>query len=222
MQVHRWRLLGSLAVALLLATCVSGQAIPLEPAHDTGQSITGAFDGWFPNEDGTFTLLMGYYNRNRDEAIDIPAGPNNDIEPGGPDQGQPTHFLPDGRQWGVFSIKVPKDFGDKKFTWSITANGRTSVIPLSLNVLWRLEPFVDATGKVPPYIGFSNEGPFINGPVGQNESMTAKVGAPLSLTIWAADDAKDPRKGNLGKNPPVTVHWTVFRGPGTVKFDEEN
>ena len=54
--------------------------------------MTGAFEGWFPNQDGTFSLLVGYYNRNLREAVDIPIGPNNTIEPGGPDQGQPTHF----------------------------------------------------------------------------------------------------------------------------------
>ena len=46
------------------------------------------------------------------EALDIPVGPNNRIEPGDPDQGQPT-FFEIGRQWGVFVIKVPKDFGDQ-------------------------------------------------------------------------------------------------------------
>src|SRR5216117_2703897 len=59
------------------------------------------------------------------KTLDIPAGPNNRIEPGGPDQGQPTHFLPR-RQWGVFTITVPKDFGDKKLTWTLVANGQTT------------------------------------------------------------------------------------------------
>ena len=69
-----------------------------------------AFEGWYPNADGSFSLLIGYYNRNSKEALDIPIGPNNRIEPGEPDQGQPTYFEI-GRQWGVFVIKVPKDFG---------------------------------------------------------------------------------------------------------------
>ena len=81
--------------------------------------------------DGTFTLLIGYFNRNRAETLEIPVGPNNRIEPGGPDYGQPTYFLPR-RQWGVFTIVVPKDFGTKKLTWTIVANGETTEIPLSL------------------------------------------------------------------------------------------
>src|ERR1051326_2343670 len=76
---------------------------------ESGQSVTGAYEGWYPNADGTYSMLIGYFNRNSKETFDVPVGPNNRIEPGGPDQGQPTHFLPR-RQWGVFTITVPKDF----------------------------------------------------------------------------------------------------------------
>ena len=75
-------------------------ALPMEPPHDSGQSITGAYEGWFRNGDGSFTMLVGYYNRSQKSAVEIPIGADNRIEPGGPDQGQPTHFLP-GRQWGI-------------------------------------------------------------------------------------------------------------------------
>ena len=96
----RWIAVGLAALGLVWA-----QQMPLEPPHDSGQSITGAFEGWFPNPDGSLNILVGYYNRNTKQEIDIPPGPNNRIEPGGPDQGQPTHFLP-GRQWGMFTIRV--------------------------------------------------------------------------------------------------------------------
>ena len=95
----RWTIL-----ALGVLGFVWAQQLPLEPSHDSGQIITGAFEGWFPNPDGTLSILVGYYNRNLKQELEIPAGPNNRIEPGGPDQGQPTHFLP-GRQWGIFTIK---------------------------------------------------------------------------------------------------------------------
>src|SRR5262245_63671206 len=104
--------------------------LPLEPAKERGNSITGAFEGWYKNDDGTFTLLVGSYNRNTRQTLEIPLGPNNRIEPGGPDLGQPTVFEPR-RSWGVFTIVVPKDFGTKKYTWSITANGETTSIPIS-------------------------------------------------------------------------------------------
>src|SRR5258708_14917180 len=110
------------AVSWLMA---SAQQLPSEPPPDSGQSITGAFEGWFPNSDGTFNLLVGYYNRNLKQAMEIRFGPDNRIEPGGPDRGQPSHFLPR-RPWGVFTIKVPQDFGEKKLTWTLVVNGNTT------------------------------------------------------------------------------------------------
>src|SRR5262245_5495977 len=83
------------------------------PIRERGSSVTGAYDGWYRIKDGSTYLLVGYFNRNTKQELDIPIGSNNRIEPGGPDQGQPTHFLPS-RQWGVFSIKVPNDFTNRK------------------------------------------------------------------------------------------------------------
>src|SRR6266436_9802382 len=152
---------------LLASLVLFPSQLPLAPVHDSGQSVTGAFEGWYQNPDGTYSLLVGYFNRNQKETLDIPVGPNNRIEPGGPDHGQPTHFLP-GRQWGVFTITVPGDFGDKKLTWTLSVNGKTTVIPLSLNPLWEVEPFKEASGNTPPFIGFSEAGPFVQGPAGQS------------------------------------------------------
>ncbi|HXF40370.1 MAG TPA: hypothetical protein VN687_11705, partial [Blastocatellia bacterium] len=142
----RWAVL-RLPVAILLASwaVVSGEQLPMEPSHESGQSITGAFEGWFANPDGSFSLLLGYYNRNTKRELDIATGPSNRIEPGGPDQGQPTHFLI-GRQWGVFTVTVPKDFGNKKLTWTLVANGQTTVIPMSLNPLYEVSPFIEGSG----------------------------------------------------------------------------
>ena len=81
-----------LIVAAAFCGLLNAQTLPLEPVHESGASITGAFEGWFKNADGTFSLLLGYFNRNTKEELDIPVGPDNRIEPGGPDQGQPTHF----------------------------------------------------------------------------------------------------------------------------------
>src|SRR5213594_4855819 len=86
--------------------------LPGEPPRQFGASITASFEGWFDNANGSHSFLVGYLNRNRGHAVDVPIGPNNRIEPGGPDLGQPTHFLP-GRQWGMFSVPVPKDFKDQ-------------------------------------------------------------------------------------------------------------
>ena len=209
-----------LAIGLTLAGLVWSQNLPFEPTHNTGQSVTGAFEGWFPNPDGSFSLLLGYYNRNQKQDLDIPIGPNNRIEPGGPDQGQPTHFLP-GRQWGLFTIKVPKDFGEKKLTWTLAVNGKTTVIPVSLNSLWEVQPLLEATGNTPPFVGFAEAGPFVQGPAGASAKLTATMPDRAALTVWLADDAKAPIVGVRPRTPAVTVRWSKFRGPGDVTFTND-
>ena len=200
---------------------VRAQSLPLEPVHESGASVTGAFEGWFKNPDGTFSLLLGYFNRNTKQEVDIPIGPDNRIEPGGPDQGQPTHFLL-GRQWGMFAVKVPADFNQNKLTWTIVANGQPLVIPASLNRDYEISPFMEsAVGNTPPVLRFEEKGPSAQGPSGLTVTRAGKVGTPLNLTVWVQDDAKlttssgaPPR--NLGA--PVTLRWTKYRGPGAVTF----
>jgi hypothetical protein len=209
-----------LCILALLCGWAQGQPrqLPGEPAHDSGQSVTGAFEGWFQNPDGGFSILVGYFNRNLKEELDIPIGPNNRIDPGGPDQGQPTHFLPR-RQWGVFTITVPKDFGDKKLTWTLVSHQQTMVIPLNIDPLWEISPFSEVgMGNTPPIISFDESGPSVQGPRPITTSLTATVASPLTLTVWVADDAKTLPGSRGGFGPPVTVSWGKFRGPGAVTF----
>jgi hypothetical protein len=213
------RLIRTGAVAWI-AAALAAQTLPFEPAHNNGQSVTGAFEGWFPNPDGSFSILLGYFNRNQKQELDIPIGPNNRIEPGGPDRGQPTHFLP-GRQWGIFTIKVPKDFGEQKLAWTLTVNGKTTTIPVSLNTLWEVEPYREASGNTPPFIGFGESGPFVQGPVGPTKSLVASMAEKTALKVWLADDAVSPTLGMKPRTSPVTVHWSKFRGPGDVTFTND-
>jgi hypothetical protein len=196
--------------------------LPLAPPRDAGQSVTPAYEGWYKNDDGSFTLLVGYFNRNLKETFDIPIGPNNRIEPGGPDLGQPTHFLPR-RQWGILAIKVPADFGTKKYTWTIVANGQTMSIPLALTKGYQIEPMKDAAmGNTPPVFKFSPTGPAYQGPPGEAvTTLDAMVGQPLELNVWASDDAfQDPRRAQPMTGPPVTVTWALHRGEGEVTFSQ--
>src|SRR4030095_155081 len=156
--------LGAFVCSMLVIGAQLPPGVALEPIRESGQSVTGAFEGWYQNSDGTYSLLVGYFNRNSTQTLEIPAGPNNRIEPGGPDRGQPTQFLPR-RQWGIFRIVVPKDFGDKKLTWTIVANGQTTSIPMNLNPLWVIDPFKDAgNGNTPPVLKFEPEGASFTGP----------------------------------------------------------
>src|SRR5262249_231075 len=144
--VSWFRVFRGAAVATVIAASVMLSAqqqlpmLPLGPNKDAGDAVTGAFEGWFYKADGSISFLVGYFNRNLKQVLDIPIGPNNHIDPGGPDYGQPTHFLTR-RQWGVFTIPVPKDFGDKKLTWTIVANGQTTTIPLSVHQNYQVEPY---------------------------------------------------------------------------------
>ena len=198
----------------------SSSQLPLDAAHETGQGVTAAYEGWFRNRDGTISLLVGYFNRNLKETLDIPIGPDNRIDPGGPDRGQPTHFVPR-RQWGVFTIPVPADFGDKKLTWTLVAHGRTTAVPMGLNPLYEVEPYKDAAqGNTPPVLRFESNGRSFQGPPREiAATLTATVGDPLPLTLWAADDAVvDPDR--KAADVPVTISWSLFRGPGAVTFSD--
>jgi hypothetical protein len=212
-----------LSILVLCAVSVPfpGQAqLPLEPFRDSGASVTGAFEGWYQNSDGTYSILVGYFNRNQKQTLDIPVGPNNHIDPGPADQGQPTHFLPR-RQWGVFTIVVPKDFGNKRLTWTITANGQTTSVPLHLDPLWILTPFEDAgVGNTPPVIRFQPAGTALTGPPrGIVQTYTTKLADSLPLTVWVTDDGKIPPEARPRQGPPANITWSKFRGPGDVTFE---
>lgn len=216
MRTEQARRAGWLTIALAAAAPLWAQ-LPLEPLHDSGQNVTAAYEGWFQNADGTFSILFGYYNRNQKQDLDIPIGPNNRIEPGGPDRGQPTHFLP-GRQWGLFTITVAKDFGKNKLTWTLTVNGQTAAIPAGLDPLWELAPFKDATDNTPPVVSFEG-GASVQGPRPITASLTATVANPLALKVAVSDDASVIPGERKPKTPPVTLVWSKFRGPGSVTFD---
>lgn len=135
----------------------------------------------------------------------MPIGPNNRIEPGGPDLGQPTHFLT-GRQWGVFAVKLPKDLGNKRLTWTIVSNGLTNAITIHTQADYVVEPYEDAANKnTPPKLKFDPNGPALMGPpAGVAAKYSATVGTPLALTVWATDEG-----------PKINVPQGRGRGRGT-------
>ena len=179
-------------------------SLPLTaPIRERGTSVTPAFEGWYFDKDGSQRVMVGYFNRNTKQEFDIPAGPNNRIEPGPVDQGQPTHFA-SGRQWGVFTIKLPKDFGTKKLSWTIVANGFTNTITLHTQPDYIVEPFEDAANKnTPPKLKFQPSGPVFTGPPQAiAEKYTGTVGVPVPLTAWISDEGAKinvPEPGGRGR-----------------------
>ena len=226
-------------MALAALACLAGaepvaaQQLAMEPLKDSGSNIYPAFEGWYQNGDGTYTLLIGYYNRNKKQVLDIPIGPENRIEPGGPDQGQPTHFVV-GRGWGTIAIKVPKDFGDKKLIWTLTANGKTVSVPFGVTKGYQIEPFLDAAmGNKPPTIKFSETGAGLTGPP---PPLSRRAGRQRrgrrERRAHVLDHRRRPRRaadGRLGRRaasgwsrrrrapprrPRVSTTLTKYRGPG--------
>src|SRR5262245_43855529 len=245
-RVYRFAAAASLAAAVVVPSLTSGRAqsqaptLPLGPNRNAGEAVTGAFEGWFYKPDGSVALLVGYFNRNLKQVVDIPAGPNNRIEPfesaqgmpAGPDYGQPTHFLPR-RQWGVFTIPLPKDFGTKKLTWTIVANGQTTSIPLSLHPNYQVEPFEEkGMGNTPPALRFEPGGATHTGPpIGVAASKTAMVGEPLTLDVWVTDKpaklsanvTRQPATSSgraRAPRPELMLTWALHRGPADVTFGD--
>jgi len=219
---------GMIAGGILVSAVSAQQPASLpEPRHGFGASVTPAFEGWFYNPDGSRSFLIGYYNRNSQQEIDVPIGPNNRIEPGGPDMGQPTHFLP-GRQWGIFILPVPKEFKPAdRYTWTIVANGQSMSIPFRLNADYVMSPFSEiAVGNTPPAIRFEPTGTAFQGPLANLATAPAKatsVAAPLPIDVFVSDDMKFTTGTSApvsSARQPAAVSLSKYRGPGKVTFDK--
>jgi hypothetical protein len=189
-----------LAVAWLASAGLLSPDVTAQTRYASGQNVVPVFEGWERNPDGSFTMVFGYMNRNYDEELDIPVGPDNNLEPAGsgagPDQGQPTHFYTR-RQQFVFSVKVPKDWGKKDLVWTLTVHGKTEKAYASLLPFWELGPLVyqenrggiSEIGEVPE----ENHAPTIS--LASPDPATVGVGQPLTLVANVADDGRPtPRK----------------------------
>ena len=212
-------------------TLASGQNI----SFSRGQNIAPAYEGWLENPDGSFDLIFGYLNRNWDEQLDVPIGPDNNIEPGGPDRGQPTHFLPR-RNLFTFRVRVPKDFGNKELVWTLTSHGKTERAYATLKPAYVINNDVmSANSGASGGAGTSLELQNLNKvPTLKIEGEKASIVAPgqaVTLTAFAKDDGL-PRPRGLGLVNPLNasgaavssatglrVAWFVYRGAGQVTFD---
>jgi hypothetical protein len=159
--------------------------------YNSGQNIQPIFEGWTRNADGGYQLWFGYLNRNHVEEIGVPVGPNNRIEPGGPDRGQPTYFYTRfNRQ--LFSVTVPRDFGEKaQVIWTVTANGQTERAVGWLRPDWEIAPPGTGTGSGRGGEAAQNQAPTLT----VSGATTARVAVPLELTAAVTDDGLPPARG---------------------------
>ena len=107
--------------------------------YSSGQDIQPIFEGWSRNRDGGFAMHFGYLNRNFVEELHIPIGPENRIEPGGPDRGQPTFFYTRINR-NLFTVTVPADWGSKELVWTVTVRGRPQRAIAWLQPEWEIDP----------------------------------------------------------------------------------
>lgn len=128
-------------------------------------------------------------NRNYEQEVEILIGPNNKMEPGGGDQGQPAQFYTR-RQEFVFKVKVPKDWGDKDLVWTLTSGGKTEKAYASLLPIWELGTLVYQENRrgagALTYPEEPNNPPSIE-MVG-SAVRTAAVGKPITLSVEVTDD----------------------------------
>ncbi|HEX6464988.1 MAG TPA: hypothetical protein VFZ98_11055 [Vicinamibacterales bacterium] len=209
-------LLGLSALAAA-ASPTAGVQLPLSVPKASGQTVTPAFEGWYRNPDGSFSISFGYYSRNSEEVVSVPIGAANRVEPGPPNQGQPTEFQP-GRHWGVFAVNVPADFGSKEVTWTLALRGANYAIPGNLRPNWQIDALEGEAGSsnTPPALKFDANGPEGRGPLGiTSDPVPASAGVPVTLSVWARDDGKPSSSvGSDGRsNVPVTVTWFTHQSP---------
>jgi hypothetical protein len=229
-----WGLGLTMAAVLAVLPAASAQV-----SLPTGQNIAPSYEGWEENPDGSYTLVFGYFNRNWEEEIDLPIGPDNSLSPDLPDRGQPTHFLPRRNRF-VFRVRVPGDFGKNEVVWTLTSHGKTERAYATLKPDYFIDDIVimnnlggagaagggnDTLGNKAPALKVEGEG-----------IRRTRVGQPVAMAAFVTDDDGKPRRVPM---PPVTsrarqgggnggtpnsatglrLSWFVYRGPGKVTFD---
>jgi hypothetical protein len=221
------RLAWVFSCAILLAGTFTA-SVRAQIRYTRGQDVGPTYDGWERNPDGTYNFYFGYLNRNSEESLDIPTGPENTFDLGNGDQGQPTHFYP-GRRWWVFKVVVPKDWPkDKRLVWTLTSRGRTNQAKGWLEPEWEVDkqliaknsprdPFLSSGGS--GQSSDDNQAPSITG----GPAQTITLPATATLAVTATDDGiPKPIPDPAGRSRQgLRIRWIVYRGSGTVQFNPE-
>jgi hypothetical protein len=207
------RLLRSLALGAAVLMCLTSGLAAQQAEfinnfkYNKGQPVQPIFEGWSWAPDGSINMHFGYLNRNYVEEPTVPVGPDNNIQPGGPDRGQPTFFYSRTNR-NLFVVNVPKDWDKKReLIWSVTVNGKTERAVGWLQPEWEIDPAGGAGGgggDTDP-VRKANKGPSITiAPV-----RPVKVSTPATLTTTVVDDGlPKPRprpKPAVGQETPPTL-----------------
>tara|TARA_B100001123_G_scaffold359580_1_gene415128 strand:- start:465 stop:1442 length:978 start_codon:yes stop_codon:yes gene_type:complete len=157
---------------------------------NSGQDIQPIFEGWTRNEDGSYSFLFGYLNRNYAERPEIPVGEDNFFSPGEPDRGQPTYFYPRTNRY-QFEVPVPADFpSDAELIWEVTRQGSTQRAYGWLQAEWEIDVnTITSNGRTQFGRGveelYANAAPQVTV---EASHETVMVGQPVTLTAMMTDD----------------------------------
>ena len=177
-------------IAGILLTVLCAHSV-FAQTYSKGRHVEPAFEGWRPNDDGTFSMMFGYMNENWEETPNMPVGENNNFSPGDMDRGQPTHFLPRRNRF-TFEVAVPSDWGERELVWTLNVNGveRKAYATLKPDYLVDNMVIASETGS----LGAGTSSPESRANVApvvtvQGDSIrAAAVGEALDLRAQIADD----------------------------------
>ena len=177
-------------IAGILMTVLCAHSV-FAQTYSKGRHVEPAFEGWRPNDDGTFSMMFGYMNENWEETPNMPVGENNNFSPGDMDRGQPTHFLPRRNRF-TFEVAVPSDWGERELVWTLNVNGveRKAYATLKPDYLVDNMVIASETGS----LGAGTSSPESRANVApvvtvQGDSIrAAAVGEALDLRAQIADD----------------------------------
>jgi hypothetical protein len=190
-------LAGVTAAAVVISIGGAGLSGAQSLSYSSGQNISPAYEGWQEAPDGSRYFLFGYMNRNWEEELNVPVGPDNSFSTAA-DLGQPTHFLPRRNRF-VFKVPVPKNFTEKdELIWTLTTKGKTENAYATLRIDYQIDDVVIASetgalgaGTSSPEIR-ANTPPVVK--VQGTRTVTATVGKPLNLVTLVTDDGIPKRR----------------------------
>ena len=233
--MHVRLIVGGFAFALLLCGPLASPAAlraqvtgpgpdgrwPLQPGSPGNRTLAPFMEGWYENEDGTYSISFGYLNLNQDTVV-IPVGEDNFLEPAEFNGMQPTVFFP-GHHRGLFTANLPAGMADQDVWWTIRKeNGDVTRVPgrVTSNA-YQLDWFPRPHGSLPPLVSFDSQQGEGRGPPGlmAERTQTVSVGSPLTLTINARDPSERDREDfRFKEDLPINVVWSRHQGPGPVEY----
>ena len=201
-----------IALALVLGVVATAPAQNLTYAK--GQNVSPAYEGWEEDSAGRKFFVFGYMNRNWQEELDVPVGPDNRFTTGTADQGQPTHFLPRRNRF-IFRVPVPPGFTEKdEMVWSLTTQGKTEQAFASLRLDYKIDDVVRASETGALGAGSSSPEVRANTPpvleVQGPRRVEVRVGQPVPLAVTVSDDGI-PKARAIGAGAAVENEGSATR-----------